>query len=61
MHTRQPDRVFALAAAQLKHDGILVMEKLLVPLPLKRESFVHNALIGILEQVPKGLVLGKSF
>ena len=56
MHARQPDGIFALATAQLQHDGVIVMEKLLVPLALQREALAHDAFVTVFEQVGEGLV-----
>ena len=38
----QPDGVLAPAAAELKHDRVLVAEKRLVPLATKRELLLHS-------------------
>ena len=59
MHACQPDGILALAAAQLQHDGIVVVEKLLVPLALQREALAHDAFVAVFEQVGEGLIFGE--
>ena len=58
MHPGQSDGVFTLAAAQLQHDGMVVMEKL-GPLAFQRKSLRHDALVGVFKEVVEGLVLRK--
>ena len=60
MGAGQTDGVFAFAATQLQHDGIVVVEEVGVPFSLQWEAFGHDTFIAVFEQVRKGLVLRKS-
>lgn len=61
VRTGQANRVFAFAAAEFQNDGIVVVEKVLVPLALQWEPFLHDAFVAVFKQVREGLVLGESF
>ena len=61
MRPSQTNGVFSLATTQLKHNRVVVVEEVLVPLALQREAFGHNALIAVFEQVREGLVLSETF
>ena len=42
-------RIFALATAQFEHDGVLIVEVLLVPVPFHLKRHVFHYRIGVLE------------
>ena len=51
--------IFTLATAQFEHDGVLVLEILLMPVPLHIKRNMFHYRIGVLEHVLIGFHVGE--